>query len=214
MRAHSLSIYQRSLRTITKEDAMNLSLGNKNVVVGFLVILIYFSMTVFIDRTTSMHQFHDKAAAVVIDTKGSANLLDHQVVDMKRGPAYRTGGLYFTNYYPVSYVRVSNSGREAAYNMRLYAWIFALFNIAIGVIVGLQSGANLTLRAWASWLAVAGVVLYPIRDAVMFWCRWFSVSAPSQIIYPIKWIGGAAMFIALLLALIVFVQGSRRAEAK
>ncbi len=193
---------------------MNLSLGNKNVVVGFLVILIYFSMTVFIERTTSMHQFHDKAAAVVIDTKGSANLLDHQVVDMKRGPAYRTGGLYFTNYYPVSYVRVSNAGREAGYNMRLYAWMFALFNIAIGVIVGLQRGANLTLRTWASWLAVAGVVLYPIRDTVVFWCRWFTVTAPSQIIYPIKWIGGAAMFIALLMALIVFVQGSRQAAVK
>lgn len=193
---------------------MNLSLGNKNVVVGFLVILIYFSMTVFIDRTTSMHRFHDKAAAVVIDTKGSANLLDHQVVDMKRGPAYRIGGLYFTNYYPASYVRVSNSGREAGFSMRLYAWIFALFNIAIGFIVGIQRGANPALRAWASWLAVAGVVLFPIRDAVMFWCRWFTVTAPSQIIYPIKWIGGAAMFVALLMALIVFVQGARRAEAK
>ncbi len=193
---------------------MNLSLGNKNVVVGFLVILIYFSMSVFIERTTSMHQFHDKAAAVVIDTKGSVNLLDHQVVDMKRGPAYRTGGLYFTNYYPASYVRVPNSGREAGYNMRLYAWMFALFNIAIGVIVGLQQRANPTLRAWASWLAVAGVVLYPIRDTVSFWCRWFAVTTPSQVIYPIKWIGGAAMFVALLLALIVFVQGARRVAVK
>ncbi len=193
---------------------MNLSLGNKNVVVGLLVILIYFSMSVFIERTTSMHQFHDKAAAVVIDTKGSVNLLDHQVVDMKRGPAYRTGGLYFTNYYPASYVRVPNSGREAGYNMRLYAWMFALFNIAIGVIVGLQQRANPTLRAWASWLAVAGVVLYPIRDTVSFWCRWFAVTTPSQVIYPIKWIGGAAMFAALLLALIVFVQGARREAIK
>jgi hypothetical protein len=193
---------------------MNLAMGNKNVVVGFLVILLYFSMTVFIERTTSVHQFHDKAAAAVIETKGSPNLLDHQVTDMKRGPAYRTGGLYFTNYYPASYVRVPNAGREAAYNMRLYAWIFALFNIAIGVIVGLQSGAPLKLRVWTSWLAVAGVVLYPIRDAVAFWCRWFSVSAPSQIIYPIKWAGGLAMFAALLLALIVFVQGARQATAK
>lgn len=193
---------------------MNLTMGNKNVVVGFLVILIYFSMTFFIEKTTSMHQFHDKAAAVVIDTKGTPDLLDDQVVDMKKGPAYRTGGLYFTNYYPASYVRVSNSGREAAYNMRLYAWIFALFNIAIGVIVGLQSGANLSLRAWASWLAVVGVVLYPIRDTVSFWCRWFSVSAPSSVLYPIKWIGGAAMFLALLMVLIVFVQGTRDARAR
>ncbi|MBA4421955.1 MAG: hypothetical protein C0390_02495 [Syntrophus sp. (in: bacteria)] len=193
---------------------MNLTMGNKNVVVGFLVILIYFSMTFFIEKTTSMHQFHDKAAAVVIDAKGTPDLLDDQVVDMKKGPAYRTGGLYFTNYYPASYVRVSNSGREAGYNMRLYAWIFALFNIAIGVIVGLQSGAGVKLRAWASWLAVAGVVLYPIRDTVSFWCRWFSVSAPSSVLYPIKWVGGAAMFLALLMALIVFMQGTREARAK
>jgi hypothetical protein len=193
---------------------MNLTMGNKNVVVGFLVILIYFSMTFFIEKTTSMHQFHDKAAAVVIDTKGTPDLLDDQVVDMKKGPAYRTGGLYFTNYYPASYVRVSNSSREAAYNMRLYAWIFALFNIAIGVIVGLQKGANLGLRAWASWLAVIGVVLYPIRDMVSFWCRWFSVSTPSSVLYPIKWIGGAAMFLALLMALLVFLQGTRQASAK
>ena len=98
--------------------------------------------------------------------------------------------------------------------MRLYAWIFALFNIAIGFIVGLQKGANLSLRAWASWLAVAGVVLYPIRDLVSFWCRWFSVATPSSVLYPIKWIGGAAMFLALLMALIVFVQGTRQAGAK
>ena len=193
---------------------MNLTMGNKNVVVGFLVILIYFSMTFFIEKTTSMHQFHDKAAAVVIDTKGSPDLLDDQVVDMKRGPAYRTGGIYFTNYYPASYVRVSNSGREAGYNMRLYAWIFALFNIAIGVIVGLQSGASIKLRVWCSWLAVAGVVLYPIRDTVSFWGRWFSVSVPSPVLYPIKWIGGVAMFLALLMALIVFVQGARQASIK
>ena len=193
---------------------MNLTMGNKNVVVGFLVILIYFSMTFFIEKTTSMHQFHDKAAAVVIDTKGSPDLLDDQVIDIKKGPAYRTGGLYFLNYYPASYVRVSNTGREAGYNMRLYAWIFALFNIAIGVIIGLQSGASVKLRAWASWLAVAGVVLYPIRDMVSFWCRWFSVRTPSSVLYPTKWIGGAAMFLALLMALIVFLQGTRKAGAK
>jgi hypothetical protein len=111
-------------------------------------------------------------------------------------------------------VRVPNAGREAAYNMRLYAWIFALFNIAIGVIIGLQSGVSRKLRVWASWLAVAGVVLYPIRDAVAFWCQWFSVSAPSQIIYPIKWAGGLAMFAALLLTLVVFVLGTRRSTAK
>ena len=193
---------------------MNLSMGNKNVVVGLLVIMVYFSMTVAIERTTSLPQFHEKAAAVVLDTKGSANPLDHQVVDIKRGPAYRTGGLYFQNYYPASYVRVPNSGREAGYNMRLYAWIFALFNIAIGVIVGLQARANRSLRAWASWLALVGVILYPVRDLVSFWCRWFAVSAPSSMLYPIKITGGIAMFAALLLALIVFVQGARQQDAR
>ena len=189
---------------------MNLSMGNKNVIVGLLAIMVYFSMTLFIERTTSMLQFHEKAAAVVVDTKGSSNLLDHQVVDIKRGPVYRTGGIYFQNYYPASYVRVPNSSREAGYNMRLYAWMFALFNIVIGVIVGIQTRADRRLRAWASWLAVAGVVLYPIRDLVFFWCRWFTVSAPGSVVYPIKVAGGAVMFIALLLALVVFVQGARQ----
>ena len=101
---------------------MNLSMGNKNVVVGLLVIMVYFSMTVFIERTTSMPQFHEKA--------------------------------------------------------------------------------------------VAGVILYPIRDLVFFWCRWFAVSAPSSVVYPIKIAGGVAMFIALLLTLIVFVQGTRQADAR
>jgi len=193
---------------------MNLSMGNKNVVVGLLVILVYFSMAFFIERTTAMQQFQDKAAAVVIDTKGSSNLLDHQVVDVKRGPAYRIGGIYFTNYYPASYVRVPNSAREAGYNMRLYAWIFALFNIAVGVIVGIQAGASEKLRSWASWLALTGVLLYPVRDTVTFWGRWFGVNVPGPILYPLKWMGGTAMFVALLLALVVFVQGSRTVRAK
>jgi hypothetical protein len=103
----------------------------------------------------------------------------------KTNDVYRTGGFYFQNYYPASYVRVPNSSREAGYNMRLYAWMFALFNIAIGVIVGIQTRADRRLRAWASWLAVAGVILYPIRDLVFFWCaglrsarppRWFTPS--------------------------------------
>ncbi len=189
-------------------------MGNKNVIVGLLVIMVYFSMTLFIDRMGSKHQFHQQAAAVVIDTKGSSNLLDHQVVDIKRGPAYRKSGLYFTNYSPASYVPVPNSSKDAGYNMRLYAWIFALFNIVIGFIVGIQTGADRKLREWASWLALAGVILYPIRDAVFFWCRWFIVRAPSSVVYPIKWIGGVTMFIALLLSLIVFVQGARREAVK
>jgi hypothetical protein len=154
----------------------------------------------------------------VVDTKGSSNLLDHQVVDIKRGPAYRTGGIYFTNYYPASYVRVPNAFRDAGNGMRLFAWMFALFNIAIGLIVGIQAQANRRLREWASWLAVVGVVLYPIRDLVAFWGRWlnpeFSLGGIGPVVYPIKWIGGIAMFAALLLSLVVFVQGTRQAAAK
>jgi hypothetical protein len=197
---------------------MNLTLGNKNVVIGLIVVMLYLSMTFFIERTVALHAFNEKAAAVTVDTKGSPNLADHQVVDFKRGPAYRVAGIYFTNYNPASYVRVPNSSREAGYNMRLYAWIFALFNIAIGVIVGIQTQASRTLRAWASWLAVIGVVLYPIRDSVYFWGRClnpnFSPHAPGYVLYPVMWTAGSAMFFALLFSLLVFVQGARHAPAK
>ncbi len=194
---------------------MNLAMGNKNVVVGLVVIMVYLSMTFFIERTAALLAFHEKAAAAVVDTKGSSNLLDHQVVDFKRGPAYRTAGIYFTNYSPASYVRVPNSSRDAGYNMRLYAWMFALFNVAIGLIVGLQTQASRPIREWASWLAVVGVVFYPIRDAVYFWGRWFNPhfapGGPGPVLYPIMWTAGTAMFLALLLSLVVFVQGARQA---
>ena len=171
-------------------------------------------MTFFIERTASLHAFHKKAAAAVVDTKGSSNLLDHQVMDMKRGPAYRVAGIFFTNHNPFSYVRVPNSCRDAGYNMRLYAWILALFNIAIGVIVGTQTQASRKLRAWASWLALVGLVLFPIRDGVYFWGRWlnpnFSPHNPGYVLYPLMWIAGTAMFLALLFSLIVFVQGARQ----
>ncbi len=197
---------------------MNLTIGNKNVVIGLLVMMVYLSMTFFIERTVALHAFNEKAAAVVVDTKGSANLGDHQVVDIRRGPAYRVAGIYFTNYNPASYVRVPNSSREAGYNMRLYAWIFALFNVAIGLIVGIQTQASMTLRRWASALAVAAVVLYPIRDAVYFWGRWlnpaFSPHAPGYVLYPIMWFAGSAMFLALFFSLLVFIQGARRAAIK
>jgi hypothetical protein len=193
---------------------MNLTVGNKNVVIGLIVMMVYLSMTFFIERTAALLAFHEKAAAAVADTKGSSNLLDHQVVDMKRGPAYRIAGIYFTNHSPASYVRVPNSSRDAGYNMRLYAWMLALFNIAIGVIVGIQTQASRPLRAWASWLAVIGVVLYPIRDAVYFWGRWlnphFAPGVPGPVLYPLMWIGGTAMFLALLFSLLVFVQGTRQ----
>jgi hypothetical protein len=197
---------------------MNLTVGNKNIVIGLIVMMVYLSMTFFIERTVALHAFNERAAAAVVDTKSSSNLQDHQVVDFKRGPAYRVAGIFFTNYNPASYVRVPNSSREAGYNMRLYAWMFALFNIAIGVLVGIQTQASRTLRAWASWLAVVGVVLYPIRDTVYFWGRWlnsnFSPHAPGYVLYPVMWIAGSAMFLALLFSLLVFIQGARQAAAK
>jgi len=197
---------------------MNLTVGNKNIVIGLVVMMVYLAMTFFIERTVALHAFNEKAAAAVVDTKGSANLQDHQVVDFKRGPAYRAAGIFFTNYNPAAYVRVPNSSREAGYNMRLYAWIFALFNIAIGVLVGLQTQASRRLRIWASWLAVAGVVLYPVRDAVYFWGRWlnpaFSPHAPGYVLYPLMWTAGSAMFLALFFSLLVFLQGVRRAAAE
>jgi len=197
---------------------MNLTVGNKNVVIGIVVLILYLLMSFFIERTSALHQFHEKAAAAVVDTRNSSNLTDHQVVDIKRGPAYRTGGIYFTNYYPASYVRVPGSARDAGYNMRWYAWMFALFNIAIGVIVGIQNLASARLRVWASWLAVVGIVFYPLRDTVSFWGRFldpkFSAGAAGPVLYPLMWLGGTAMGLALLLSLIVFLQGARRAAVK
>ena len=197
---------------------MNLSAGNKNVVVGLIVIMLFLSMTFFIERTAAVHGFHDRAAAVVLDTKGGTDLLKHEITGVKTGPAYRTGGIYFTNYYPNNYVRVPNSSKDAAYNMRLYAWMFALFNIAIGVVVGLQTNASCGLRSAASWLAIAGVVLYPIRDTVYFWGRWlnpnFQPGVPGPVLYPLMWLGGSAMFLALLLTLVIFVQGTKGAPAR
>ena len=65
--------------------------------------------------------------------------------------------------------------------------------------------------------AVAAVVLYPIRDVYFFWGRWmspaFSGGWVSQVVYPLKNLGGAAMGLALLLALVVFLQGAKRASA-
>jgi hypothetical protein len=195
---------------------MNLSMGNKNVVLGLIVILVFLAMSVHIERTASQLAFQAKAAAAVVDTKNnSPNLLEHQITDVRRGPAYRTGGIYFTNYYAASYVPVPNSFYFTAYNMRLYAWIFALFGIAVGFIAGMQTQASLAMRQWASWLAFAAVILYPIRDLYFFWGRWmnpeFSGGWVSQVVYPLKNLGGAGMGLALLLALVVFVQGSREA---
>ena len=196
---------------------MNLSMGNKNVVLGLLVIILFLTMSVHIERTASQHGFHAKAAAAVVDTKNnSPNLLEHQITDVRKGPAYRTGGIYFTNYYAASYVPVPNNFYFTAYNMRLNAWIFALLNIAVGFIVGVQRQASMVLRQWASWLAVLAVILYPIRDVYFFWGRWMSESFSggwvSQVVYPMKFLGGTAMGVALLLALVVFVQGAKNSR--
>jgi len=197
---------------------MNLDMGNKNVVIGLIMILLFLSMSFFIERTSSLHAFNAKAAAVVIDTKNSPDLLKHEVTDVRKGPAYRTGGIYFTNYYPASYVPVPNNFRETAYGMRLYGWLYALFGIAVGFIVGTQPQAGLGLRKAASWLAVVGTLVYPIRDSVGFWGRWldpnYAFGWAGPIVYPLKWLGGAAMFLALLLALVVFVQDCKQAPAR
>ena len=81
----------------------------------------------------------------------------------------------------------------------------------------MQTPTSPTLRCWASWLAVAAAVLYPIRDIYFFWGRWmnpeFSGGWVSQVVYPMKFVGGLAMGVALLLALIVFLQGAKQAAA-
>jgi hypothetical protein len=63
-----------------------------------------------------------------------------------------------------------------------------------------------------------GVILYPIRDAVYFWGKWlnpnFNYGGPGPVLYPLMWLGGSAMFLALLLALVVFMQGAKLAAAK
>lgn len=191
---------------------MDLAMGNKNVVLGLIVIVLFLTMSVHIERTASQHGFHNKAAAAVVDTKSTPDLLDDQVTDVRKGPAYRTGGIYFTNYYAASYTPVPNNFYFTAYNMRLYAWMFALLGIVVGFVVGVQRQASRALREWASWLAVLAVILYPIRDVYFFWGRWmnqaFSGGWVSQVVYPMKFLGGTAMGVALLLALIVFLQGA------
>jgi hypothetical protein len=195
---------------------MDLSMGNKNVVLGLIVIILFLTMSVHIERTASQHGFHAKAAAVTVDTKNTPDLLDDQITDVRKGNAYRTGGIYFTNYYAASYTPVPNNFYFTAYNMRLYAWIFAILGILVGFIVGVQRQASLALRQWASWLAVAALILYPIRDVYFFWGRWMSESFSggwvSQVVYPMKFLGGTAMGLALLLALVVFMQGAREAR--
>jgi len=81
---------------------------------------------------------------------------------MKRGPAYRTGGIYFTNHYPNVCTRIQLRTRRRLH-MRWYAWWFALFNIAVGAIVGIQKAA--TRRCARGILACADRpwCYYPLR---------------------------------------------------
>ena len=51
---------------------MDLSMGNKNVVLGLIVIMLYLSMTFFIERTSTLHGFHSKAAAAVSLARSAA----------------------------------------------------------------------------------------------------------------------------------------------
>ena len=69
----------------------------------------------------------------------------------------------------------------------------------------------------ALWPMLASVVVW-VGAALFFWGRWadpnFSAGWIAPFVYPLKWLGGAAMFLALLLALIVFIQGTQHATAK
>jgi hypothetical protein len=49
---------------------MNFQMGNKNVFAGILVLMLFLSMSFFIERTSALHQFHEKAAAAVVEAKG------------------------------------------------------------------------------------------------------------------------------------------------
>ncbi len=104
--------------------------------------------------------------------------------------------------------RTAASRRSFAFSSR--AWIFESSWLIFS--------ASFALRSWASWLAVVAVVLFPVRDTVGFWGRYlnpnYSFGPLGPIVYPIKWIGGTAMLLALLLALFVFVQGAQRATTK
>ena len=82
----------------------------------------------------------------------------------------------------------------------------------------MQTQVSVALRQCASWLAILAVILYPIRDVYFFWGRWlnqeFSGGWVSQVAYPLKFLGGTAMGLALLVALVVFVHGAKRASLR
>lgn len=189
---------------------MNLKYGNKNIIAGGIAIALALPLTFFIERAGAKHAFHDKAAQAVIEAKNTAQLEDDVVIDTKRGPAYRVGGLYFKNYYPDSYVRVFNFYREAGLNARLFLIVFGFLNILIGIAVGMKSGAPKPLRRWTSILALVGF-LFVLRDFIFFWGRYanpeFSAMGAAGLLYPLMITGGSAMFIAVVLSLTIFRQG-------
>lgn len=191
---------------------MDLKYGNKNVICGIVAILLALPLTFFIERAGAKHQFHDKAAQALIDAKNTPQFDDDQVTDIKKGPAYRMGGLYFNNVYPDSYVRVFNFYREAGQNLRLFLMMFGLLNILIGVVVGLKSGAGKSLRKTASVFALVGF-LFVLRDFVFFTGKYlnpeFTPMSSAPILYPLMIVGGVAMFVAGVLSLLIFVRGIR-----
>lgn len=193
---------------------MDLKYGNKNIVAGIVAILIALPLTFFIERAGAKHQFHDKAAQAVIDTKNTPQFDDDQVSEIKKGPAYRMGGLYFNNVYPDAYVRVFNFYRESGLNMRLFLIVFGLLNILAGIVVGLKSGAGKAMRKTASVFALVGL-LFVLRDSVFFIGRYvnpeFSPMSSAPILYPLMIAGGTAMFVAGILSLVIFLRGVKNA---
>ena len=198
------------------ENKMNFNIGNKNIILGLILFLVYLSTSFFIERTSALHGFHSKAASVKVDTKGTEDLLDDEIELVDKGLAYRKGGIYFDNRYPLSYVPVPNFFRDAGINMRLYGWIFSLFCIITGILVGLAEKANGKLRSSASILTFIGTLLYPIRDGVYFWGKWnnpdFSPMAVGPFIYPLVIFSGVCMFVGILLTLVVFIHGTKTSK--
>lgn len=189
---------------------MDFRYGNKNIIAGGVALLLALPLTFFAERAGAMHQFHDKAAQAAIDTKNTPQPEDDQVTDIRKGAAYRVGGLYYKNYYPDAYVRVFNFYREAGQNARLFLWVFGFLNILVGVIAGLKLGAGKALRRWASNFALVGF-LFVLRDLVFFFGKYtnpeFSPAGSAPILYPLMIAGALAMATAIVLSLVIFVRG-------
>lgn len=186
---------------------MDFKYGNKNIIAGGIAVLLALPMTFFVERAGANHAFHDKAAQAVVETKNTPQLEDDVVTEIKRGPAYRVGGLYYKNYYPDAYVRVFNFYREAGQNTRLFLIVFGFLNILIGIVVGYKSGAGKSIRKAASVLALVGF-LFILRDFVFFWGRYngaeFSPMGSAPLLYPLMIAGAMSMMLAIIFSLVIF----------